>query len=358
MALDNERIEQRSSAARVVLVVQAGADRAQALAGLLRGLPSDAAALALLPPGEIRALRGAFGGLVETARDGLTLRPGLVVAVPADAIVLAHGGRLRVLRDMVDEGGAERIDRLLASLAALPAPRIVFLRLGAASGGGRSALALQEAGGRIVVEGENGDPFARAADLRGPIGTALAATRGYLGAGVAPPFALDAASRDPSMPQRPFGPLGCDARLDALSEALPPLVKAAGARGRPLRIWVQGCDTPELAYAVAVRALEAAAGSHAAPPPEVIVTDSDPARLDRARGREVGLCGAMATRSPESPGTCPPAARLPVPGSGARLPPAQHGRPAVRPTGERRSRHRLGPRHPSVRDRASASRTA
>jgi PAS domain S-box-containing protein len=283
MALDNERIEQRSSAARVVLVVQAGADRAQALAGLLRGLPSDAAALALLPPGEIRALRGAFGGLVETARDGLTLRPGLVVAVPADAIVLAHGGRLRVLRDMVDEGGAERIDRLLASLAALPAPRIVFLRLGAASGGGRSALALQEAGGRIVVEGENGDPFARAADLRGPIGTALAATRGYLGAGVAPPFALDAASRDPSMPQRPFGPLGCDARLDALSEALPPLVKAAGARGRPLRIWVQGCDTPELAYAVAVRALEAAAGSHAAPPPEVIVTDSDLARLDRAR---------------------------------------------------------------------------
>jgi PAS domain S-box-containing protein len=286
MALDETPIDLRPSFVRVVAVMLAGTDRSAAVAALLRDLPADAAALALMPPEGIERLQALLGTDLETARDGVALQPGRMLAAPPDAIVAARGGRLRVSRDMVDEGGADRLDRLLASLTDPPGPRVVFLRLGAASvpaPDARSAEALRAAGGRIVVEGDDDDPWARVADLRGSVETALTAARGYL-----EPESPTAPAPDPAEERAraggATGPLGRDVALDALSRRLTGLARAAAADGRALRLWVQGCAKPELPYAAAIRALEAVAELGDVPAaPEVIVTDADRGRLARAR---------------------------------------------------------------------------
>jgi two-component system, chemotaxis family, protein-glutamate methylesterase/glutaminase len=158
--VDLREAERGGAPARVV-GIGASAGGVDALIRLVRQLPADfpaAICVVLHVPSSGRSLLAPILGRhtelpVVDAQDGAPLVGGHVYVAPNDRHLIVDDGRLRLDRGPKENGVRPAVDPMLRSLAAAYGARAIAVILSGALGDGSTgAVAVRQAGGKVVVQ--------------------------------------------------------------------------------------------------------------------------------------------------------------------------------------------------------------
>ncbi|TCS99843.1 two-component system CheB/CheR fusion protein [Tepidimonas ignava] len=159
----------RTHAPRFVALLGASAGGLEPLRELVAAMPHDpqlscvvAQHIAATEPSALaRLLQSVTSTPVETVRDGVELRGGVIYVTPSGHHVELDGRRLRLQASVPGQGPAPSLDRLFASAArSLGARALAIVLSGTGQDGAVGARVLRDAGGAVWAESPAEAPFA------------------------------------------------------------------------------------------------------------------------------------------------------------------------------------------------------